>query len=53
MERLISVFRGEAKRSVESIERNGIFYSTTLKCLKREFRNPKIVTHLKLKLLFD
>ena len=53
MERLHSVLRGEAKRSVESIGRNGIFYATTLKCLKREFGNPHVITHLKLKSLFD
>ena len=53
MERLLSVLRGEAKRSVESIGRNDIFYATTLKCLKREFGNPNVVTHLKLKSLFD
>ena len=39
MERLLSILRGEAKRSVESIGRNGLFYATTLKCLKREFGN--------------
>ena len=49
MERLLSLLRGEAKRSVESIGRNDIFYATTLKCLKREFGNPNVVTHLKLK----
>ena len=53
MERLLSMLRGEAKRSVESIGRNSIFYATTLKCLKREFRNPNVVTHLKSKSLFD
>ena len=53
MERLLSMLRGEAKRSVESIGRNGIFYATTLKCLKREFGNPHVITHLKLKSLFD
>ena len=53
MERPLSVLRGEAKRSVESIGRNGIFYTATLKCLKREFRNPNEVTNLKLKSLFD
>ena len=52
IERLISVLKGEAKRSVESIGRNDIFYATTLKCLKREFGNPNVVTHLKLKSLF-
>ena len=53
MERLLSVLKGEAKRSVEYIGRNGIFYATTLKCLKREFGNPNVITHLKLKSLFD
>ena len=43
----------EAKKSVECIGRNGIFYATPLKCFKREFGNPNVVTHLKLKLLFD
>ena len=53
MERLLSVLRGDTKRLVESIGRNSIFYATTSKCLKREFRNPNIVTQLKLKSLFD
>ena len=53
MERQLSVLKGDAKRSVESIGRNGIFYATTLKCLKLEFGNPNVVTHLKLKSLFD
>ena len=53
MERLLSVLKGEAKRSAESIGRNGIFYATTLKCLKRKFGNPNVITHLKLKSLFD
>lgn len=45
---LLGVFRGEAERSVEFIGRNGVFYATTLKCLKRELGNPNIVTNLKL-----
>ena len=53
MERLLSVLRGEVKRSVESIGRNSIFYATTLKCLKREFGNPNVAAHLKLISLFD
>lgn len=53
LERLLSVLRGDAKRSVDSIGRNGIFYATTLKCLKREFGNPNVVSHIKLKLIFD
>ena len=35
MKRLLSVLKGEAKRSVESIGRNGVYYADTLKCLKR------------------
>ena len=53
LERLLNVLRGDAKRSVDSIGRNGIFYATTLKCLKREFRNHNVITHIKLKQLFD
>ena len=53
LERLLDVLRGDAKRSVDSIGRNGVFYATALKCLKREFRNPNVVTHIKLKQLFD
>ena len=52
MERLLSVLKVETKISVESIGRNGIYYATTLKCLKREFGNPNLVTHLMLKSLF-
>ena len=52
MERLLSVLRGEARRSIEPIGRIGIFYATTVKCLKQVFRNPNVVTHLKLKPLF-
>ena len=53
MERLLSVLRVEAKKSVESIGRIGKFYASTLKCLKREFGNPNVVNHLKSKSLFD
>ena len=53
MERLISVLEGEAKRSVESIDCNGIFYATALKSLKRDFGNPALVSHLKIKALLD
>ena len=53
MERLISVFEGEAKRSVESICCIGIFYVTALKSLKRDFGNPVLVSHLEIKALLD
>ena len=52
IEQLISVLEGEAKRSVESIGCNGI-YATALKSLKRDFGNPILVSHLKIKALLD
>ena len=52
-EQLMSVLEGEAKRSVESIGCNGIFYATALKSLKRDFGNPVLVPHLKIMALLD
>ena len=51
MERLISVLEGEAKRSAESTGGNGIFYGTALKSLTRDFGNPILALHLKIKAL--
>ena len=53
MERLLSILDGEAKRTVTSIGRSGIFYATALKTLKRNFENPQLVTFLKLKSVLD
>ena len=53
MERLISVLRGEVKREIESIGTYSMFYATAPKTLKREYGNPLVVSHLKLKNLFD
>ena len=53
MERLCSVLDGEAKRVIEAIGKSGRFYATALKTLKRDFGNPLLVSHAKLKLLFD
>lgn len=53
MERLLNVLDGEAKRMVQSIGQSGIFYATVLKCLKRDYGNPTVVSYLKLKTLFD
>ena len=53
MERLISVLRGEVKREIESVETNSMFYAKALKTLKREYGNTVLVSHLKLKKLFD
>ena len=38
---------------VQSIGQSGIFYPTVLKCLKRDYGNPTVVSYLKLKELFD
>ena len=53
MERLISVLDGEAKRTVQAIGQNGIFYASAMKALKRDFGNPIVVSHAKLKAIFD
>ena len=53
MQRLLSVLEGEAKRSVEAIGHNGIFYTTALKSLKRDLDNPVIVSHLKIQFLLE
>ena len=53
MERLLSVLDGEAKKSIQSIGSNGIFYASALKSLKRDFGNPVVVSHLKLKAVLD
>ena len=37
MKRLLSALKEEAKRAVEGIGTNGIFYSIALKLLQREF----------------
>ena len=53
MERLVSALEGEAKKSVESIGCEGIFCATALKSLKQDFGNPVLVSHLKIKSIFD
>ena len=53
MERLCSVLYGEAKRVIETIGNTRRFYATALKTLKRDFGNPLLISHAKLKLLFD
>ena len=53
MVRLLSVLDGDAKRVVSAIGRNGLFYATALKALKREFGNPYAVSFLKLKAVLD
>jgi len=53
MERLLSCLQGEAANAVESIGSSGMFYATALKTLKRDFGNPAVVAHLKLKSLLE
>ena len=53
MEHLLSVLEGDAKRVVSATGRNGLFYATALKTLKREFGNPEAVFFLKLKAVLD
>ena len=51
--RLLSVLEGEAKRTVEAIGCNKIFYDTALKILKRNFGNTLIVAHSRRSSVFD
>ena len=53
MERLLSVLDGEAKRSIQTIGCNGIFYASALKTLKRDYGNPVVVSQLKLNAILD
>ena len=53
MEKVFSVLKGEAKKSVASIGKSGTFYVTSLKTLKRDFGNALTVAYMKTRLLFD
>ena len=53
MEKLLSVLDGEAKQTVISIGRNGLFYAKAMKTLKSNFENPMVVSFLKLKSVLD
>lgn len=53
MERLLSALEDETKKSVESIGCKGIFYATALKSWKRDFGSPVLVSHWKIKSIFD
>ena len=50
---ILSTLDGEAKRTVDAIGCNKIFYATALKTLKRDFGNPLTVAHNKLSSAFD
>ena len=53
MERLCSDLYDEAKRVIETIGNAGRFYATFLKTLKCDFGDSPLISHAKLKLLFD
>ena len=53
MEILFRVLDREAKRTVISIGRSGLFYETAMKTLKSNFGNPVVVPFLKLKSVLD
>ena len=53
MERLISTLEGEAASAVKAIGTSGLFYASALKTLKRDFGNPAVVSHMKLKELLE
>ena len=53
MERLLSVLKVEAKNYIISIGKKRLFYASVLKPLKRDFGDPLVVAHLKLKPVFD
>ena len=53
MLRLFSMLDGEAQRVIAAVGSNGIFYATALKTLKKDFGDPLLLAHLKLKAVFD
>ena len=53
MDRLLSVLNGDTKRSIQSIGSSRTFYATALKALKRDYGNPIIASHLRIKSLFE
>ena len=53
MECLLSVPDGEAIRVVLAIGRDGIFYASTLKALRKKIGKLYAVVHLKLKAVLD
>ena len=53
MGHLVNSLDVEAKRSVKTVGTNGFFYAAALKVLTRDFGNSWVVSHLKLKKVFD
>ena len=50
---LLSVLGGEVKKAIEAVGTCGLFYVSALKTLKREFGNTLLVSHLRLKSMFN
>ena len=50
---LISVLNREEKPVIAAIASNGIFHPTALKTVKKNFGDPLLVVHLKIKAVFD
>ena len=50
---LLIVLDGEAKKAIEAVRARGLFYTSALKTLKREFGNTLLVAHLRLKSVFN
>ena len=50
---LLSILHGEAKKAIEAVRTCGLFYASALKTLKREFGNTLLVSHLRLKSMFN
>ena len=44
---------GEAQRVIAAVGSNDIFYATAPKTLKKDFGDPLLLAHLKLKAVFD
>ena len=53
MNKFISLLDGEAKQVICAIGRNGAFYASALKALKRKLENPYTVSQLKLKNILE
>ena len=53
MDHLMNSLDSETEKLVTTVRTNGYFNATALKVLKRDFANPLVVLHLKLKKLFD
>ena len=50
---MISLLDGDAKKAVQSVGSNGLFYALALKLLKSNFGNPLLVATFCMKTLFD